>query len=268
MTFIDLTVFSMNLRFGLADDGSNGWPHRKRIVKQLLNHYSADFYSFQEVNDFQADDLQVILAKYGMTGQRRPAPAYWQNNLIFYHPDWCCTESHHFYLSNTPDVPSKFDDSKWPRQCTMGLFTKAGQGLVCINTHFDFKPGVQEKSARLILSRLNQMPNTLPVIITGDFNSTPDDRCFQIFTGALPEAEKSKSVKIDSPVFKSAFKPPYPSTHHGFTGNAQGGLIDWVLYRGEIEPKGVKIVEDTIDGRYPSDHFPLLAHFGYRFDCQ
>ncbi len=165
-----LTVFSLNLRFGLADDGPNGWHYRKRFFPLLLNRYPADFYAFQEVNDFQAADLQSILADYHFIGQRRSAPSYWQNNLIFYHGNWRCSEQYHFYLSQTPDVPSKFNDSKWPRQCTIGVFQRADRWLVCINTHLDFAENVQEESARLILSRLSKLVVTEPAVLVGDFN--------------------------------------------------------------------------------------------------
>ncbi len=84
MTPTSLTVFSLNLRFGLADDGPNRWHYRKQLIPRLLNRYPADFYSFQEVNDFQARDIQAVLTDYRFIGQRQSAPSYWQNNIIFY----------------------------------------------------------------------------------------------------------------------------------------------------------------------------------------
>jgi endonuclease/exonuclease/phosphatase family metal-dependent hydrolase len=244
---LELTVFSLNLRFGLADDGPNGWHYRKPFFPLLLNQYPSDFYAFQEVNDFQARDLQAFLSDYHFIGQRRSAPAYWQNNLIFYHRNWQCSEQYHFYLSRTPNIPSKFDDSKWPRQCTMGVFQQANRQVLCVNTHFDFTEKVQEKSARLILSRLSTRSVTEPTIIMGDFNTSPNSQCYRIFT------EKTG--------FKNTFQPPFPSTHHGFTGKTDGETIDWILYRGPIIPDNSEVLLDDFDGRYPSDHFPLHVRF-------
>lgn len=258
-----LTVFSLNLRFGLADDGPNRWCNRKTFFPLLLNSYPSDFYAFQEVNDFQARDLQAMLTDYRFIGQRDPAPSYWQNNLIFYHQAWRCTEQYHFYLSRTPDVPSKFDDSKWPRQCTMGVFQQANRWLVCVNTHFDFAETVQKKSARLILSRLSMLTVTEPAIIMGDFNVPPDGRCYHIFTKAPPE-EKTTAIEPIEHRFKNAFQPPFPATHHGFTGKTEGDHIDWVLYRGQIEPEKKVVLRDAFDGHYPSDHFPLFVRFQWR----
>jgi len=255
----DLALFSLNIRFGLADDGPDSWRHRRHFFPVLLKRYPADFYAFQEVNDFQAEDLQAMLAGYRCIGQRKPAPACWQSNLIFYHPRWRCTEKYHFYLSPTPDIPSRFEESKWPRQCTIGIFNHDSLWVVCVNTHFDFAETVQEKSARLIRTRLSTLSVTEPAIIMGDFNTSPDGHCYPIFTRSGP-AGKAAASKDESP-FKNIFQPPFPATHHGFTGKADEGPIDWILYRGPIVPVERQVVQDAFDGHYPSDHFPLWVRF-------
>ena len=62
-------------------------------------------------------------------------------------------------------------------------------------------------------------------------------------------------------LFQNAFKKPFPGTQHGFTGNLNGDHIDWILYRGKISIKDIMVVHDTVDGLYPSDHFPIYATF-------
>lgn len=246
-----LKVFCLNLRFGLADDGSNSWQHRKQIYPQLLKRYSSDFYGFQEANDFQITYLQNLLdGGWHVIGQRIPAPDDWQNNVIFHHRRWTCLDHQHFYLSDTPDVPSKFKASQWPRQCTMGTFQWDRRRLTVINTHFDFKPEVQRQSAVLILRRLAQLAPRWPVILMGDLNGGPESSCLSELTSP-PNG------------FKSALWPPVMGTHHEFGGVAQGDPIDWILYRGAIEKRDSRIVTFASHGRYPSDHFPLNATFRF-----
>lgn len=48
-----IRLMSLNLRFGLAEDGPNHWRFRNRAYPALLNRYPCDFYLFQEANDFQ-----------------------------------------------------------------------------------------------------------------------------------------------------------------------------------------------------------------------
>ncbi len=243
-----ISFFCLNLRFGLADDGPHSWEHRKAAYPALLNNHPADFYAFQEANDFQVRFLQSLLKDYEMIGQRSPAPDYWQNNVIFYHRRWSCLNSSHFYLSDTPDIPSKYPDSKWPRQCTMGTFQKNDFQMTVINTHFDFEPEVQLRSALLILNRLNDEHAKGSAVLMGDLNAGPNSSC----------VAELISERVG---FKSAFWPHEVGTHHQFSGTPQGDPIDWILYRGDLKKQRNEILTQSMDGIFPSDHFPLTAMF-------
>ena len=119
-----IAVLTLNIRFGLANDGKNGWEFRKQTLLPLFNKYRNDFIGLQEVNSFQSDFIENILNQYNYVGKRKPAPRFWQNNVIFYKKIWECIHYEHFYLSPTPNTPSRFRESRWPRQCTIGIFKK------------------------------------------------------------------------------------------------------------------------------------------------
>ncbi len=252
------SVLTLNLRFGLADDGSNSWRYRKQCYPSLLEKYRADFIGFQEANDFQVNFLKKILTEYEFIGQRSPSPPFWQNNIIFYKKTWTCILQEHFFLSPTPTIPSRFRESLWPRQCTAGVFKYDNHRLICINTHFDFDVSVQVESAKLIMERQSRLPSDVPAILMGDFNAPPFSPCQNIFTG---EHQKPNSKEC---FFKNTFKKPFPGTYHGFTGEENGDHIDWILYRGRISQTEQKVIRDTFDGLYPSDHFPLFATFKWQ----
>jgi endonuclease/exonuclease/phosphatase family metal-dependent hydrolase len=251
-----VSVLTLNIRFGLADDGPNSWQFRKDTFPALFEKYSADFMAFQEVNNFQVDDLAGILAGYERVGQRVPAPPFWQNNVIFYRRPWRCIHYDHFFLSPTPDIPSRFRESRWPRQCTLAMFERGKCQVICINTHFDFKEAVQTASATVILDRLSRLTPRIPTILMGDFNASPDAPCHRSFAARSGESDTARE-----PGFRNAFKAPYPATHHGFSGARIGDHIDWILYRGGLSLKRSRVIHDRFNGRYPSDHFPLLAEF-------
>ncbi len=252
------SVLTLNLRFGLADDGPNNWQHRKQYFPSLLKKYRTDFMGFQEANDFQVDFLKEILMEYGYIGQRSPAPLFWQNNIIFYKNTWSCMFQEHFFLSPTPTIPSRFRKSRWPRQCTVGMFKNETHQLICINTHFDFDESVQIESAKLIMERLARLPSHVPAILMGDFNSAPFTPCQYIFIG------NNQTSNSKGGFFKNTFNRPFPGTHHDFTGKDSGDHIDWILYRGNISQIEHKVIRDTFNGRYPSDHFPLVATFKWQ----
>jgi endonuclease/exonuclease/phosphatase family metal-dependent hydrolase len=255
------TVISLNLRFGLADDGANSWVSRKKGVAAFLRSHKADFIGLQEANDFQVDFIAGHLAGYAYIGKRNPAPRAWQNNVLFFSNQWQCVSQKHLYLSPTPGVPSRFSDSRWPRQCTIGLFERGQMRLICINTHFDFEPPVQRKSAKIILDQISRLPSAWPVILMGDFNASPDSDCYRILTGSGTGIEKTGLT------LKNVFDVPYPGTFHGFSGESTGDCIDWILYRGNIAPIACDLIRSKFNGVYPSDHFPVRTQFRWQAEC-
>ncbi len=246
------SVLTLNLRFGLADDGPNGWQYRQRGYPEFLDKYAADFMGFQEANDFQTDFLAGCLPEYNFIGKRLFSPSFWQNNIIFYKKTWKCIFSDYFFLSPTPEIPSRYQNSLWPRQCTMGMFKKNHRRIIIINTHFDFDKDVQVKSAKLIQNRLSVQSFQIPVVLLGDFNATPFAPCYQEFTR---EKESTHTQ------FQNTFHIPFPGTHHNFTGKTNDDHIDWILYRGNLIQNSSMVIRDKFADLYLSDHFPLYAEF-------
>ena len=242
-----ISITNLNLRFGRADDGPNSWEQRKKAYPGFLESYPHDFYTFQEANDFQVHFLDNLLPEYSFIGHQDPVPDWWQSNIIFYHHRFQCLALDHFYLSETPEVPSKFEQSRWPRQCTLGVFALDKQRLLVLTTHFDFKEEVRKASSNLLLQRLEQYEKQIPAILTGDFNATPGSPCYQTLTAHGG--------------FANVFQPPYPGTYHGFDGRDNDQHIDWILYRGEINVLDAQIITEQFEDVYPSDHFALTATF-------
>lgn len=246
------TVMTMNLRFGLAEDGENSWMNRKKAYPDLFTIHEPDFIGFQEANDFQTAYLCGVLKDHRHIGEREnlkdPPVRSWQDNLIFYRRPWTCVTHRHYFLSDTPDIESKFPESQWPRQCIIGHFRNNGRSLVHVNTHFDFAAKVQEQSACVVLEFLKEFPADAPVLITGDFNTSPCSRTYDLFR------EKG---------FRDLFENHHSSTFHGFTGKDLGGHIDWILFKGPIEGVEHRIIQNPFNGIYPSDHYPVKAVFRF-----
>jgi endonuclease/exonuclease/phosphatase family metal-dependent hydrolase len=240
---------TMNLRFGLADDKENAWDLRKDLVSELLHRNPADIIGFQEVNHFQAEFLAQILPDHHPLGRHNPGLPWWQSNMIFFHKDWTCLGFRHHFLSPFPDILSKLEGSQWPRQCVMAWLRKGDDHILAVNTHFDFDARVQAKSAGLILGFMDNFPPGLPVIITGDFNTTPGSPAYEIFC---------------SHGFGEVFKGESPGTYHEFTGKPENRHIDWILYKGGISAAHPEVVTHHYQGQYPSDHFPVRCEFTWR----
>ena len=242
-----ITIMTMNLRFGLAKDGNNSWENRAPLAAEILNRYPADFIGFQEVNHFQARFIDRHLPEHDHIGWYNKQTPWWQSNMIFHHRDWACMGSRHHFLSETPDLPSKLDGSKWPRQCVVGWFAHQGRELLVVNTHFDFDALVQARSADLVAEFIDGFPVGLPVLITGDFNSNPGSLAYDRFL---------------SHGFTEVYGEEVDTTYHEFEGRSTGRHIDWILYRGDFQVAARQVVMDDFTGRYPSDHYPVRAVMG------
>ena len=93
-------------------------------------------------------------------------------------------------------------------------------------------------------------------LLTGDFNSRYDSKVFE-------------SVRASG--WKESYETIHGEKEAGFTGHEfQGanyekgpskGRIDYIWYRGNIKPTEAAIIKDSINGKYPSDHFFMQADF-------
>lgn len=242
------TVMTFNLRFGLADDGDNAWQNRQKAYPLFFERYQPDFVGFQEANSFQTDFLDNLLTEHSYTGKREPSPEFWQDNPLFFRKEWRCLAARHFFLTETPEKESLLPESKWPRQCVIGHFEKAGRELIHANTHFDFKTSVQKRSAEFVTEFLKDYPKDIPVILTGDFNAPPFSPAYNIFM------ENG---------FRDVFTGGHESTFHGFKGGNSGDPIDWILYRGDFKVVSATVVRDSFSGIFPSDHYQVLSEFSF-----
>jgi endonuclease/exonuclease/phosphatase family metal-dependent hydrolase len=249
------SVLTLNLRFGLADDGDQDWDHRRPVVREFLANHACDLMLFQEANDFQIDFIAECLPGHDIIGRRHPAPPFWQNNIICFRAPWQLARWQHFFLSPTPAIPSRFAESRWPRQCTMGCFRCEGYELVCATTHLDFDATVQIASANIIQAHIIPWAVQRPVILGGDFNCTPHSDCHAAFTDARTPPEQDRLQ------FRNVLSPSYPGTFHDFQGGRGRACIDWILYQGGIVLQQAGVLQFPPMTCYPSDHYPVTADF-------
>jgi endonuclease/exonuclease/phosphatase family metal-dependent hydrolase len=259
----DLRVMTFNVRYGTADDGINAWPHRRDLMVRVIREEHPDILGTQELLSSQGDYLQQHLPGYTWFGMGRNGNEIDRNGNehmgVFYDKAHLkVLESGNFWLSQTPDKPGSIGTGLlMPRMVTWAKFRdrRSGRQFYYYNTHFPYRKGTaaevtRERCAGQIRQRLAQLPSSVPVILTGDFNTTPDSRTHAFLTEALSDARTSAPRREGS-----------EGTFHDFTGNAVH-RIDWILYRG-MKAEDVRTIT-THDGKvYPSDHFPVVADFSW-----
>ena len=253
----EVKVMSYNIRLDVKSDGENWWEKRKDKVAGLVNYYEADFVGLQEVVHNQLLYLKDSLTGYNFIGVGRDdGKEAGEYSCIFYKKDkYSVVEQSTFWLSPTPDVPSKGWDAALNRVCTYGLFknNKTKKLVWVFNTHFDHMGNLARlESAKLIIKKIHELnTKNYPVIVSGDFNSKPEDGPSQYM---MANMQNSRSI--------SKLVYGVPDTWNGFKFNEKpNGCIDYIFVSKDDRISVLKFatITDSYDMKYPSDHFPVLA---------
>ena len=260
-----IRVMTFNIRYDEPRDGVNAWSNRKELVASMIRFHNADLVGVQEALKRQMDDLETLLPEYSWVGVGRgDGKTAGEYSAIFYRKArFKSLESATFWLSETPNVPSSGWDASYPRIVTWVKLQeiKTGKVFYHFNTHFDHR-GVKARteSARLLLNRINQIRPALPVVVTGDFNFTESTDGYQILTGKnAGESGNSKSALRDTRYVSQHGHHGPTSTFNEFKALVPDRKIDYVFVKGNIRVMQHGVLADTWDGRWPSDHLPVLA---------
>lgn len=257
---ITVSVMSFNIRYGTAPDGEDSWDRRRDLVFDVLRQANPDFVGLQEALDFQIDQILAAIPGYTAVGVGRDDGAREgeHSSILFRDNRWQVDVSGTFWLSDTPDIPgSRSWGNRIPRIVTWGRFVErsTGDSLWIFNTHFDHQSQPsRERSAELLARRIDLREPRDPVIVTGDLNAGEDNPAVLHLLGALQQTPRL----VDT--FRVLHRAARDvGTFHGFKGGSGGTKIDYVL----VEP-GIRVLEAAIlrndrQGRYPSDHYPVIA---------
>jgi endonuclease/exonuclease/phosphatase family metal-dependent hydrolase len=254
---VEIKIMSYNIRLDVKSDGDNQWDKRKERVATMLNYYEADFIGLQEVLHHQKEYLTANLPNYSVTGVGRDdGKQAGEYSCIYYRNDkYQLLETATFWLSSTPDEPSKGWDAALNRVCTYGLFKnkKTKQKIWVFNTHFDHVGKTARlESAKLIFQKINQINQKgFPVILSGDFNSKPEEAPAQYLQSVMQNSrEKSLIVHGNA------------DTWNAFRFNEKpNGCIDYIFLNPNNKLTALKFatITDSYEMKYLSDHFPILA---------
>ena len=176
---VPINVMTFNIRTAIGRDGDNAWPNRKALVAETIQRFAPHVVGLQEVLDDQVEYLASALPDYrwlgidrGLNGGRRLS----EYTPIFYrHAELSPIESGNFWLSSTPDQPTR--GRRVSRIVTWARFHHQATGrlLYVFNTHFTLRRGQRQlDAATMITARVAALPAGSAVIVTGDFNAVAE----------------------------------------------------------------------------------------------
>ena len=249
-----IKVMTFNVRVGKANDQENSWQYRRKAATDMILDQHPAVFGVQEAVDFQLDYILEQCPMYKCVGVgREDGVKDGEHMSVFYDTtrialkDWGT-----YWLSETPDVPSKGWDAACKRTATWTLL----KDLACnkefffVNTHLDH---IGEEARRnglaLIVERIGQMnPNGSPMILTGDFNVFPDDPCLTDLRGIM------------SDVWETAPEVDEGPTWHDWGKGTDTRHIDYIFYSGYTKCTSLTRLTKSYDNApFVSDHYPVIA---------
>ena len=248
-----LTVMTFNVRVPIDTEPTRTWAARLPIAVAAIKRADPDVIGTQELRQGQGEDLVAALPAFRWFGIDRRGGHADEHMGVFYRADRLRLLAHgDFWLSDTPDQPGSITwGNLYPRMVTWGVFERRAdrRRFTLFNTHFPYRPEdapARGKAADLIATRIEALPATMPVVLTGDFNTDAGDPVHARLTGLLTDARDAARA-VTGPA----------ATFHAFTGTPDR-RIDWILARGLIARSSATLTDHRGEV-WASDHFPVVV---------
>jgi endonuclease/exonuclease/phosphatase family metal-dependent hydrolase len=254
-------VMTYNIRFNNPGDGVNAWPERKDKVFEVVKAAEPDVFGLQEALIGQINDFQQAMPGYKWVGAgREDGKEGGEFSPVFFNATrFKAYVSGTFWLSQTPTVPGV---KGWDAACNRVVSWvklndfKNGKTFFLFNTHFDHMGNIARKeSARLLLHAIDSLAGGMSVIVTGDFNATPESEPVQILIGSTSEI---KPLIDSKELAEKRTGPAYSFTGFEYA-KIVGELIDYVFVKNISKVHDHSIIDTHYGDYYPSDHLPVIV---------
>jgi endonuclease/exonuclease/phosphatase family metal-dependent hydrolase len=258
-TQLDLNIMTFNIRYDNPGDGTNSWQYRKENTMKLIRFQEIDVLGMQEVLASQLKDITGQLSEYNAVGVgREDGKEKGEFSPILYNKNkFTLIKSGYFWLSETPDKPSKGWDAACERIATwVQLKDKAtGKKVFVMNTHFDHIGQVaRQESVNLIKTKTTQLSEGLPQIFMGDLNADPKSSVVK----SLLTADGSFAFLDSKNRASVVYGPNWTFHDFGKIPYAERPLIDYILVNKAVTVKKYGVLAETLNETFLSDHAPVF----------
>ncbi|MCF0233935.1 MAG: endonuclease/exonuclease/phosphatase family protein [Thermoguttaceae bacterium] len=259
-------AMSFNIRCLTDDDkGDNHWDKRKSTLVEVIKEADPVTLGVQEATWPQMEYLIESLPEYGWVGVGRDdGKKAGEFMTVFYKKDAVeLLDSGTFWLSQTPDKPSKGWDAACRRTVTWTKLKckKTGAIFVCANTHFDHVGTIARKeAAKLIQRRMTEFTENgkYPYYVSGDFNVTAESDAYKTITSendGIPGLFDSNKIAKTHDIAQACTYQGY-----GTVPPDKGSIIDFIFVNDKLEVENFKINPyKHTNGFFASDHCSIVA---------
>lgn len=250
------TMATYNLRYDNRGDSGNLWVNRAPVQANLIRFHDFDVVGIQEGLINQLEDLSKALPQYTRYGiGRDDGKASGEHSAIYFKKDkFKLLNSGDFWLSQTPDKPGKgWDATCCNRICSWVQLQDIAskKKFYFFNVHFDHQGVIARiESAKLMIEKIKAIAGNNPVVFTGDLNGGRNSDCYKYIAnaGIIKDSHELAAFPYENNASFNSFRTP-----RGME------VIDHIFVTKQFKVKKWGILTDTYFGKYPSDHFPVMA---------
>lgn len=236
-----------------AGKGERAWEKRVPKVVKIIREADPDSFGVQEAHWEWMQALTENLPEYDYVGVgREDGDKDGEFSAVFYKKDkFTASESGNFWISETPEKPSKGWDSACTRIATFVKLTDKADSssYVHFNTHLDHVGRIAQINGAKMIQEKAASFGGVPVVCTGDFNVYQDSDCYNtMVSGNMKDARKL------APDSDECF------TYHGFRPEEIQARIDFIFVdEATVRPLRFKVINKLVDGDFYSDHNAAYA---------
>ena len=238
--------------------GALPWSVRSPEIRERITEYSPDLIGFQETHTDK--DISTIISNenYSLVTYHMGGFQYGDAALAFNKHKFDLMDKGQLWLSNKPNLPMSFGFR------TLSVFRYVNWAILkekstnfsfmFVNTHFDNSGVNKDPSALLFNAHIVALSKDIPMIVTGDFNTTAQDKRYRQLVGDdhnLPHLQNTFDL-INHETVDSQSHPNSLSDHIFTGGPCKAHTDNWF-----IDHRPLK------NGQRMSDHLPILTkiHF-------
>ena len=242
----EVKIVGINLLNGNATSVNSRAP----AMVDLILSYTPDSIGVQECGAVWGTTLETELgdqyARVGVDCLGNQNAVSFATYIYYLKDKYIAIDSGTFWMSKTPDLPSKYDNTVDMNRTTTWVILEnvlTGFRYVHMNLHIDHKNlDVNEIQCQMILQQIRRFEDMgYPVFATGDYNMGEMTESYQIMTSQPTHVADARYVAIDSTDMIS---------HPG-----NGRTIDYCFVtKQNMSVKEFKIVDTHATGTQLSDH--------------
>ncbi len=252
----ELRIMSYNLRcLNPMDLGKTSWLYRANLIVNSIEKEQPGIIGFQEATKWQYSYLCDTMKGYDSIITYRDEAFNSEGCPVFFRTDlYTLIDKGSFWLSETPEKMSKDWNSACYRICSYAILkdNATQKKFVVFNTHLDHVSDTARiNGIQVVLDKIAEF-GSIPAILMGDLNAVEDSETYRSATKNFLDVKYQTENTMTS------------CTYQNFGKELDRECIDYVMIsKTGFKVNSYKVITETHDGVYTSDHFPLSVSLSF-----